>query len=280
MNAMTNLPKPNQQLTVQRQKSIGFLKTKFPSNKVKIYEANLSQVKIREFKTNNDIKPLVDILGKWRFYLGIKDELTKEEILMNVNFVRENFNELNLTDITEAINLSLKGSLEVDVRAFQSFTPVYISTILIAYKKYRSKVIIDVRAVLSKLENKPKPPTDQERIELCRANMINMYQAREDTHFSDYGGVVYNFIKKNKLVVFTKSLVDEAMAYGLTQVNQTLRESTYKDALYNTFANHEYAKKNKTSVQRHSARDYVVRKWLNGLDDFNKFLSKITIDMI
>jgi len=265
---------------VQRQKSIGFLKTKFPSNKVKIYEANLSQVKIREFKTNNDIKPLVDILGKWRFYLGIKDELTKEEILMNVNFVRENFNELNLTDITEAINLSLKGSLEVDVRAFQSFTPVYISTILIAYKKYRSKVIIDVRAVLSKLENKPKPPTDQERIELCRANMINMYQAREDTHFSDYGGVVYNFIKKNKLVVFTKSLVDEAMAYGLTQVNQTLRESTYKDALYNTFANHEYAKKNKTSVQRHSARDYVVRKWLNGLDDFNKFLSKITIDMI
>lgn len=280
MNAMTNLPKPNQQLTVQRQKSIGFLKTKFPSNKVKIYEANLSQVKIREFKTNNDIKPLVDILGKWRFYLGIKDELTKEEILMNVNFVRENFNELNLTDITEAINLSLKGSLEVDVRAFQSFTPVYISTILIAYKKYRSKVIIDVRAVLSKLENKPKPPTDQERIELCRANMINMYQAREDTHFSDYGGVVYNFIKKNKLVVFTKSLVDEAMGYGLAQVNQTLRESTYKDALYNTFANHEYAKNHKTSVQRHSARDYVVRKWLNGLDDFNKFLSKITIDMI
>jgi len=266
-------------LTTQS-KLIGFLKNKFPSNKVRIYQAHSTQVKIREFKSNEDIKPLVDLIGKWRYYIGIKEDLSKEEILMNVNFIRENFNELNLIDINEAINLSLTDALDVDVRHFQSFTPLYISSILVAYKKYRSKVIIDIRQSLSKLENKPPPPTDQERIDSCKSNLRAMYQSKEDSYFSDYGSVVYNFIKKNNLIVLSKVLVEEAMAHGLKKANQNIREANYKDAIYNTVVNNETAKDEKDSLQRHSARDFVVKKWLISLDSMEKFLEKVTISMI
>ena len=114
----------------KQNKLIGLVKSKFNSNKLKIYQAYYSMNKIKDFKTNNDLKPLIELVGKWRYFIGIKEELSKEELFMNINFIRENFNELNLVDIDQAINLSIKGEFDIDIEHYQSFTPLYISKIL------------------------------------------------------------------------------------------------------------------------------------------------------
>ena len=89
-NQMKDSKKPNQQL-IKQNKSIGLVKGKFSDNKIKIYEAYRGLKRIRDFKSNDELKPLIDLVGKWRYYIGIKEELSQEELFMNVTFIRENF---------------------------------------------------------------------------------------------------------------------------------------------------------------------------------------------
>jgi|TARA_R110000803_G_scaffold91886_2_gene159363 hypothetical protein len=278
---MKGLQKHNQQLTKQS-KSIGLIKSDFSDNKIKIYEAYRGLKKIRDFTSNDELKPLIDLIGKWRYYIGIKEELSQEELFVNLNFIRENFNELNLVDIKQAIDLSIKGDLEVEAEHYQNFTPLYISKILNAYKVYRGKVIYAIRDKVSKIENQPKEPTLNEKVEITKTSLESMFSNREDKRFYDYGGVTYDFIKRNSLLVFSKSLVEEAMEYGKKESVKEIRKSTYADVIQSSNKNYNNAKEKKDSVIRNSARNYVVQKWLNSFSEesFNKFLLTIDHNMI
>jgi len=266
----------------KQSKSIGLVKGKFTDSKIKIYEAYRSLKRIRDFNTNDELKPLIDLVGKWRYYIGIREELSQEELFMNITFIRENFNELNLVDINEAINLSLKGDLNIDVEHYQNFTPLYISKILKAYKEYRGKIIYDIRESISKIENQPVEPTLAEKVDITKSSLLAMYKSREDKRFHDYGGVTYDFIKRNQLMMFTKSLVAEAMDYGKKETIKNTRKSAYKDVVLGTNKNLTTAREKKESEIRTLARNYVVMKWLLTFDDksFNEFLQKLTDKMI
>ena len=176
--------------------SIGLIKGKFSDNKIKIYQAYYSLKRIKQFKSNDELKPLIDLIGKWRFFIGVKEELTQEELFMNINFIKDNFSELNLMDIDQAINLSIKGDLDVDVEHYQSFTPLYISRILKAYKIYKGEVMTTIRETINKNDNKPKELSDVDRVALTRASLSVLYESRNNENFYDYGNVTYDFIKK------------------------------------------------------------------------------------
>ena len=275
------MQKHNQQLTKQN-KLIGLVKSKFNSNKLKIYQAYYSMNKIKDFKTNNDLKPLIELVGKWRYFIGIKEELSKEELFMNINFIRENFNELNLVDIDQAINLSIKGEFDIDIEHYQSFTPLYISKILNAYKKYKGEVMFSIRSELSKIENKPKKLKIEDRIALTKASLQVLYNSKDNEHFSDGGNVTYDFIKRNNLLPITKNLVQEAMDYGKKLVSSNTKKSAIIDALNNTSNNVRDAREKKEYNIRQNARNYVVLKWLNSFNEseFKNFLNSINKQMI
>lgn len=266
----------------KQSKSIGLIKSNFSDNKIKIYEAYRGLKKIRDFKSNDDLKPLIDLVGKWRYYIGIKEELSQEELFMNLNFIRENFSELNLVDINQAIDLSIKGDLDVEVEHYQSFTPLYISRILKSYKEYRNKVIFAIREKVNKIENVPKELTLNEKVEITKTSLISMFSNREDKRFYDYGGVTYDFIKRNNLLVFSKALVEEAMNFGKKNSIKEIRKSTYADVIQKSNKNYNNAKEKRESIIRNSARNYVVQKWLNSFTEetFNKFLETIDHKMI
>ena len=71
---------------IKQNKSIGLIKSNFTDTKIKIYEAYRSLKRIRDFNTNDELKPLIDLVGKWRYYIGIKEELSQEELFMNITF--------------------------------------------------------------------------------------------------------------------------------------------------------------------------------------------------
>lgn len=266
----------------KQSKSIGLIKSNFSDNKIKIYEAYRGLKKIRDFKSNDDLKPLIDLVGKWRYYIGIKEELSQEELFMNLNFIRENFSELNLVDINQAIDLSIKGDLDVEVEHYQSFTPLYISRILKSYKEYRNKVIFAIREKVNKIESVPKELTLNEKVDITKTSLKSMYSNREDKRFYDYGGVTYDFIKRNNLLVFSKALVEEAMNFGKKNSIKEIRKSTYADVIQKSNKNYNNAKEKRESIIRNSARNYVVQKWLNSFtqETFNKFLETIDHKMI
>jgi len=267
---------------IKQSKSIGLIKSDFTDNKIKIYEASRGLKKIRDFQSNDELKPLIDLVGKWRYYIGIKEELSQEELFMNLNFIRENFSELNIVDINQAIDLSIKGDLDVEAEHYQSFTPLYISKILNSYKKYRNEVVFAIRKKINEIENVPKELSIDEKVEITKTSLISMYSNREDKRFYDYGGVTYDFIKRNSLLVFSKPLVAEAMAYGKKNSIKEIRKSTYADVIQKSNNNYKDAKEKRESIIRSSARNYVVKKWLNSFtqESFDKFLDTITHKMI
>jgi len=262
--------------------SIGLIKGKFSDNKIKIYQAYYSLKRIKQFKSNDELKPLIDLIGKWRFYIGVKEELTQEELFMNINFIKDNFSELNLMDIDQAINLSIKGDLDVDVEHYQSFTPLYISRILKAYKIYKGEVMTTIRETINKNDNKPKELSDVDRVALTRASLSVLYESRNNENFYDYGNVTYDFIKKNNLFPITKELVEKAMKFGKEKTRDNTRNSAITDALHNTEKYVKEAKAKKDYNIRQNARNYVVREWLNTFDQksFDKFLKSINREMI
>ena len=83
-------------------------------------------------------------------------------------------------------------------------------------------------------------------------------------------------------MVFSKSLVEEAMEYGKRESVKEIRKSTYADVIQSSNKNYNSAKEKKDSVIRNSARNYVVQKWLNSFSEesFNKFLLTIDHNMI
>lgn len=261
--------------------SIGLISKEYSSNKVKIYEAYNNDRKIRDFKTNDDLKPLIDLIGKWRYFIGVRENLTKEELFMNITFIRENFSELNLVDIEQAINLSIKGDLEVDIEHYQSFTPLYIAKILNAYKSYRSSLVVDIRKKLEKIDDEDKPPLgDKERLALAKNSLRAVYKNKSDESFHDFGSIWYNFVKKNDLMKFTKELVDEALEFGKKYSSNEIRNAFMKDVINNSHNNTENARLKRESMERQSARNFVVRKWLNSIDDVEKFIETMNINMI
>lgn len=263
--------------------SIGLVKNDFSKEKLKIFQAYHTVKKIGDIHSNDELTPLIDIVGKWRYYIGIKEDLSKEEIFMNVTFIRENFGELNLVDVNEAINLSLKGNLDVDIEHYQNFTPFYISKILVAYKKYRSDLIVTIRQkIAQKSLDIASKVSDSERLDIAKKNLQFMYSSRNEKNFYDFGGVTYDFIKRNKLLVITKELVAKAMEFGEIRATEQIRESFYKDVIQNTNNNHKTEKDKKESTTRALARNYVVKYWLDSFkqEDWLNFLSKININML
>lgn len=261
----------------------GLIKKKNSESNIKIFEADKTMKRIKDINTNDELKPLIDLVGKWRFYIGVKDELTQDEILMNINFIRENFSQLNLVDINEAINLSLNGKLDVDIEHYQNFTPIYISRILLAYQQYKGKVIVGIRKEITKQKNlQHKSISEKEKLILAKNNLNNLFKAKDDDSFYDYGSVAYEFIKNNKLIKFTKKLVNEAMEYGSNQSIDNKQKNAYKDAILDSQNNLKKAKEKQESIIRNYARNYVVKKFLNGFDEnsWKNFIENITLDMI
>lgn len=277
------MQKHNPQL-VKLNNKIGFIKNNFNSKKINIYKAYYETAKIKDYKIRKDLnKALMRLLGKWRYFIGIKEELTEEEIYTNVNFIKENFSQLSLVDIEQAMNLSINGELDINVEHYQSFTPMYISKILNAYKQYRGKIVIGINKKLSTLELKEQTNNVSiaEKLEITKENLNVMYNSKDDSNFYDYGSVVYNFIKRNKLIKITKSLVNEAMDYGKKRATSNIRKSFAFDSI-NNLQTHKTELEKKEYNIRNYARIYVVQKWLNSFDkkQWKTFLSKVNTDMI
>ena len=83
---MKGLQKHNPQL-IKLNNSIGLIKGKFSDNKIKIYQAYYSLKRIKQFKSNDELKPLIDLIGKWRFFIGVKEELTQVKVSALLSFM-------------------------------------------------------------------------------------------------------------------------------------------------------------------------------------------------
>ncbi len=272
---------------VKQQSSVGLVKVNLSELKnisksdIVLYNSNFSNKKFKDYSTEKDLLLMNALITKWAKYIGAK---IPEPIDMNglANFFKDSFPNFNDFDLNECINLLVNGKLNTDAESYGALSPMYCSKVLHAYQEHKSKVLFKVRDEIQKIENmKPKEIDKNERLSDFKKLLSYGKQDTQDKKtFIDTGDVVYNFIRKNKLIEMPKSLQDEALAYGEKMFSDEKKkkviEATMKNHAYKTTADLNFEKEDRV---KKFAREYVVNVWLKQTD-IDKLNKNLTYEMI
>ena len=162
--------------------------------------------KIAHFQTNDEVNNLLKVVTTWRIYLGIREEASKEENVLNVNFIRENYKNFTLADIELAYKYALTGKLEVDAEVYGKFSPLYISKILNAYGFYCEKMMTEIlkrkREHESRMRQLPVHESYEERVDNRKKSIVWYYHQLRSSYkyVGDYGSVVWTFLTRNNIL--------------------------------------------------------------------------------
>lgn len=256
------------------------------SKEILIYNAHLTEKKLKVFSTKEDLMLLNSLLVRWANYVGVE---TPEASQLNMlsNFIKEHFPTFNATDIKECINLLANQTLDTDAEHYGKISPIYVSKVLKAYQEHKNNVVFKVRENIQKIkEAEVVPIPDEERI----ANFKKLLTIAKDENtqgltYIDAGDSLYNFIKHNRLMPITKnnldqSLIDEALEYGnklyIEQRKKKVTETVIKNHSFKRISDMEFEKKDIISKY---AREFVVNKFLLKME-LNELLQKINIEML
>ena len=136
---------------------------------------------------------------------GVKPIPSDEEIRLFVEYVAEHFYRLSLLEIDNAFNLATAGVLNIDASHYQSFSVIYISKIINAYKDYKGKFILEYQAELEKKEK--KEPTESERLHMMVDAILDSFDSyKENPTYNEFGYVAYDFLNNLGLINFTKEV--------------------------------------------------------------------------
>lgn len=134
---------------------------------------------------------------------GVKPLPLDEEIRLFVEYIAEHFYRLSLLEIDNAFNLATAGVLGVDSDHYQSFSVIYISKIINAYKDYKGKFILEYRELLEKQEK--KEPTEEERLEMMIDTILESFENyKKEPYYNEFGYVAYDFLTNIGVINFTK----------------------------------------------------------------------------
>jgi hypothetical protein len=253
---------------------------------ITIYNAHLTEKKLKEFSTKEDLMLLNSLLVRWANYVGV-DTPEASQLNMLSNFIKEHFPTFNATDIKECINLLTNQTLDTDAEHYGKISPIYVSKVLKAYQEHKNNVVFKVRYNLQKLkEAEVVPMPDEERITNFKKLLtIAKDENNQGLTYIDSGDSLYNFIKHNRLMPITKNnldqaLIDEALEYGnklyIELRKKKVTETVIKNQSFKRVSDMEFEKKDLISKY---AREYVVNKFLLKMD-LNELLQKINIEML
>ena len=212
---------------------------------------------------------IIDIVAKWRWMSGIntnnqdEDSLAQELVLI-AKFIIENYENIKYSEIELAINLSLTNKLDVDVRTFNSFSPMYVSRILNAYMEYSRRIIQDLKERRYRDEDRKmleKEPTSEEKMESMKDLIAYLYEEYKSCgEIKDHFATLYNYLKRTNKIKIPKDLIEEAMNYG-KQKAKSFEPTTY-ERIFNK------NEKDNLILEKRFARNYCVQKLFDeiGLD--------------
>jgi hypothetical protein len=260
---------------------------KASENDILIYNKKQTEKQLKEIVSSNkaEMVEITKAIAQWGYALGIT--VVAEDLVTLNNFIRENFPNLNIFDLKVCVRLVSVDSdlLETDAEHYGKLTLIYVSKVLKAYERYKSSVCFGVREKILKLEEDTKPPmSKEERIKNFKELLSNAKMTiNNGEFFEDFGEVVYNFIKYNKLMPITKGnidqkLIDKAMESGEQEFRANVSDMK-RGNLKKMINDVSFTATKKEEMVRRYARRYVAERWVRDMD-LEEVLKKITYEML
>jgi len=222
---------------------------------------------------------LIDVLANWRWMAGVnvanqdENDVAKELILI-AQFIKNNYPKLTVDEIRLSIDLSLTDKLDVDVRTFNTFSPMYVSRILNAFLEYKRTVFSEVKARKELADDRKKMemnPTPEEKKQ-SMIELIAYFYAKYKEHgfINDYFSTVYLFFKRTGILKLDKELIEKALEYGKHMANKEAND-------FMSLMDKGKDKTDKEVLQKRFARNYAVQDFFEKTP-LEVILSKINVN--
>lgn len=270
-----------------------FQEPKINSKSLSIYNANINEKKFKDFDIDDQIT-LIDELNKWFLYTGISQVPIPNQFVLNCSFIIENWPTLNLTDISNLMNLSAAGKLNIiknsGYESFNTFGPAYIGKIIPAYLEYKKELIHDVRQEIRKSEARTSPEvSESERILNFQRLLVRAFtDGLEGNNFHDWGYQIYDFIYKNfkQSFMLQNDMIKKAVEYGKKNAKMDKSAEVTKVVIKGTV----FKKLDLSEREKYFSREFVVNQWLRQFNSLrkkqkqfeaiNKIIESVTIEML
>ena len=251
------------------------------SKEISIYNAHLTEKRLKDFSTKDDLMVLNSLIVRWATYVGV-DTPEASQLNMLSNFIKEHFPTFNAIDIKECINLLANQTLDTDAEHYGKISPIYVSKVLKAYQDHKNSVVFKVKENIQKLkETEVVPMPNEERIANFKKLLsIAKVEVMQGLTYIDSGDSIYNFVKYNKLIELSKDLIAEAMEYGnklyIEQRKKKVTETVIKNQSFKRVSDMQFEKED---MVKKYAREFVVNRFLLKMD-LSELLQKINIEML
>lgn len=211
-------------------------------------------------KINSDEREeLINLVVKWRLYIGIPKADVAEELVLNAQFIYENYGFLTIDEIELAIKLSVLRKLP-DCEFHGYFSPMYVSKVLDSYLHYRKMTLADAirrrdKAIAEERERQNRP-TPEKQAEMTRSIFKTFYEEwKKDGAIRDVFNICYNYLRKHKMLVIDQEMLEGAQAYGKLKVKEAKEENRYGKIEFDL-----------DMEEKRWARNYCVQKYFESVD--------------
>lgn len=258
----TQLAKPNQSYLSK------YVRTNEEKEMVKACE----DVRIKDIK-KEDAERLIEVVGKWGFYMGASARQSSEDILLICKFLRDNYEMLTINEINLAINLNLRGSLGNN-EFFGHLSPLYISQVLNAYNDYKQEV---VKPLIQRSERDSYTPTPQLTQEenhkmICDAIRYEYGKFKANKDVNDMFSIIYDFMHKSGRLSTNEELQEGAMAYALNMV-QKLKSKTAKN-----LGDLMQSSQSGEAQYKSFYQSYILSDLFSKINDIDSYISGIKLE--
>jgi hypothetical protein len=207
-----------------------------------------------------ELTPLINVVAKWRMYVGLPKTDVSEELSLVADFLYKEYGYLTVNEIELAYTLSVTNRLR-EAEFFGYFSPLYVGKVLDAYLYYRKITMADTirrrdRAMqeAKELANKPTQEQQAKQMKELFKEMYDRYKSQGEIY--DPFSITYNFLRRAKLYTPTKEEIEEAVKWGKEKVQEIKREK-YAFVKYNL---------NQEEEEKRWSRTWCVQKYFENVD--------------
>ena len=238
-----------------------------------------SEKRIGDFN-KDDMKGLVEIMGKWRFLLGVQSESSDAELVYICQFIYDEFKKFTLSDIRLAMNWAISGKTDMTFVSQKSLSAAYVSKAIQAYEDEKRSIVKRISYDKEAYErnkhiNEPLNITPEEQANTFLSILVDAYnEYKEKGSFYDLGDFIYNWVKKHKIVTPTKQVINDAMIFGETRLREYKSEQKH-DAGMRRIKRMDSG--NDESHKKKCAREYIIRKFFDKVE-FEQLVKLVKVE--
>ena len=170
------------------------------------------------------------LIVKWSVLCGVKPLPLDEEIRLFVEYIAEHFYRLSLLEVDNAFNLATSGILKVNAEHYQSFSVIYISKIINAYKDYKGKFILEYQELQEKLDNKEEPTEDERNELMLNAILDGFDRYKTEKYYNDFGYIAYDWLDKLHIIQLDKETKNQILKQARVKCENDIKERGLKES--------------------------------------------------